>query len=423
MYYRTGRSRLLAALLAATCGGAAADSGQDREGFHAYMRVGTGTSASNDRGPQSCYSLGGNTVPYRLGNDCDSVFEGGYTKTVAQSGDVQYVATIWGAAYSNKTGFQDAKIDLLKGYIEAKGLDFLRGGTAWIGKRYYNRPSIHMMDFQYINFSGTGAGLDKVGLGPGKFSYAFFKDNDLNLTGPDGRVLDSTAAIRQNLAYQELPVNAGGTIDVALSLITAQGTEARGERHDGWQVSVFHKQKNVLGGANTFGIQHGVGPGTGIGGSHGGMGASGSTLLGADVTRTRMLDNLWIQPTWNLGMEMIALVQKDKSNANGSSTWMSMGVRPVYALARHLKLIGEFSADRVTSPNGGPAKRLTKLTFAPTIAAGPDLWARPELRAFVTYGRWNNAATASVNAANNSGPVYNNGTSGTSFGFHAEAWF
>jgi len=59
----------------------------------------------------------------------------------------------------------------------------------------------------------------------------------------------------------------------------------------------------------------------------------------------------------------------------------------VYALARHLKLIGELSADRMTSPNGGLAKRLTKLTLAPAIGTGPDLWARPELRTFVTYGR------------------------------------
>ena len=413
----------LAAILTFGSAAAAADSGRDREGFHGYMRVGVGSSNRSDHGPQSCYGLGGNTVAYRLGNDCDSVFEGGYTKTIAQADGVHYVATIWGVAYGSKTGFQDAKVDLLKSYIEAKGVQVLGGGTAWVGKRYYNRLGIHMMDFQYVNFSGTGAGVEAIPMGPGSLSYAFFKDNDINLIGQDGAVAGSTAATRQNLIYQGIAVNTGGTIDLQASFISAQGKQTAGLRHDGWQVSVFHKQDKVSGGANTLGLQYGVGPGTGIGGSHGGIGSSGSTLLGADVTRTRIFDNLWVQPSRDFGMDMVALVQRDRSDANGSSTWTSIGLRPVYALARQFKLIAEISADRVSSPGGGEPKRLTKLTIAPTLSAGPGLWARPELRAFVTYGRWNDAATASVNAANSAGPVYNNGTSGTSFGFHVEAWF
>jgi maltoporin len=153
------------------------------------------------------------------------------------------------------------------------------------------------------------------------------------------------------------------------------------------------------------------------------MGSSGSTLLGSDVTRLRVFNDLWVQPVWNFGMEFVVLVQKDKSDALGSSRWTTLGVRPVYALTRNLKLVAELGTDRVSSPNGGPAKRLTKLTIAPTISAGPGLLDRPELRAFVTYGKWNDAATASVNAANNSGPVYNNGTSGVSLGVQVEAWF
>jgi maltoporin len=413
----------LSLALGLASGGAAAQAGQDAEGFHGYLRVGGGTFTGGDRGPQGCYGLGGNTHKYRLGNECDSDFEGGYTKEIAESDGVRYVATLWVIAYGNKSGFRDAEFDILKGYVEAKGLDFLHGGTAWIGKRYYNRPDIHMMDFQYINFSGTGAGLDKIQAGPGKFSYAFFKDNDINILAANGAVIGTTSATRQNLMYQDLPVNAGGTVDVAASVITAEGAETAGPRHNGWQLSAFHKQADVLGGANNFGVQYGVGPGTGIGGDHGGMGSSGSTLLGSDVTRARVFDNLWIQPTWNFGVEMVALVQKDKSDAVGSSTWTSLGVRPVYALTKNLKLVMELGTDRVTSPSGGAAQRLTKVTFAPTISAGPGLWARPELRAFVTYGRWNDAATAAVNAANSGGPVYNNRTSGTSVGFQVETWF
>jgi maltoporin len=121
-------------------------------------------------------------------------------------------------------------------------------------------------------------------------------------------------------------------------------------------------------------------------------------------------------------MELIALVQKDTSDAGGESTWASVGARPVYALTRNLKLALAVGSDRVSSPTGGAAARLTKITFAPSISAGPGLWSRPELRAFVTYGKWDDAATAAVNANNNPGPVFNNRTSGVSYGVPLEAW-
>lgn len=409
--------------LALACGAASAGPGNDDEGFHGYFRVGAGTSTKGGHGPQSCYGLGGNTMKYRLGNECDAYFEGGYTKEIAKSDGVSYVATIWADAYSPKSDFGDAKLSLAKAYVEAKGLDFLNGGTAWVGKRYYFRPDIHMLDLQYINMNGTGAGLDQVKAGPGKFAYAFFKDNDATFTDPTTNIVGTTAATRQNFIYQDIPANAGATLDLAATIITAQGNDTGGIKHNGWQLSVFHKQDKVFGGANTFGMQYGVGPGTGIGVGNGRMGASGSTLLGADVTRARVFDDLWIQPTWNFGMEMVALIQRDKSDAGGDTTWTTLGVRPVYALSKNLKLVMELGTDRVTMPNGAPAQRLTKITFAPTISAGPGLWSRPELRAFVTYGKWNDAAAASVNAANNSGPVYNSGNSGTSFGFQVESWF
>src|SRR5450830_1866123 len=353
----------------------------DEPGFHGYLRAGAGSSSI--KGPQSCYSLGGNTMKYRLGNE------------------------------------GDAKLGIAKAYVEARGLDFLNRGSAWIGKRYYYRPDIHMLDLQHINLNGTGAGIDQVQAGPGKFSYAFFKDNDIVEQAANG-TLHSASATRQNLIYGDIPVNPDGTLDVATSLISAQGGAGT---HNGYQVTVLHKQAKVMGGGNTFGVQYGVGPGTGEGGPCcDRIGASGSTLLGSDVTRTRVFNDLAIQPSTNFGMEFVALAQRDKSDANGASTWTSLGVRPVYAIHRHVKLALEVGTDRVSVPTG-PALRLTKITFAPSISSGPGLFDRPELRAFVTYGKWNDAATAAVNASNNSGPIYGNRTSGFSYGAQLETWF
>src|SRR5450830_500976 len=164
----------------------------DEPGFHGYLRAGAGSSSI--KGPQSCYSLGGNTMKYRLGNECDAYTEFGYTQALAKTDDgVTFLGTIWASAFSPKSDFGDAKLGIAKAYVEARGLDFLNGGSAWIGKRYYYRPDIHMLDLQYINLNGTGAGIDQVQAGPGKFSYAFFKDNDIVEQAANGTLHSASA--------------------------------------------------------------------------------------------------------------------------------------------------------------------------------------------------------------------------------------
>lgn len=395
------------------------DFGTDREGFHGYLRSGAGITSA-EGGRQSCFGLGGNTMRYRLGNECDAYFSGGYTKEVVKADEASFVATLWLQEYAPNSDFSNnGKTSLTRAYVEAKDIDFLSGGVAWVGQRHYRRPDINMLDLQYINLNGVGAGLNKMNLGPGKFSYAVFKDNDDNITDPvSGQVVNTTAALRQNFIYEDLPLNPKGTLDIITSIITAQGEGM----HDGWNASLFHHQDKIFGGANTLGLQYGVGPGTGIGNCCDRIGFSGTTALGSDVTRLRVFDSLWVQPTKKMSMELLVLMQRDNSDTKGSSTWSTFGVRPVYALKEHFKLQFEVGTDRVTSTTG-PDLRLTKITFAPTITAGSKYWSRPELRAFITYAKWNHAATAAVNASNESGAVYGNSTSGTSLGVQLETWF
>jgi maltoporin len=408
--------------LAFTCGAATAGD-HETEGFHGYFRTGVGSSSA--KGPQSCFGLGGITQSYRLGNECDSYAEFGYTKEIAKSANgASFVGTIWADAYKNGSDFGDAKLGLAKAYIEAKNLPFMNGGTIWIGKRHYYRPDIHMLDMQYINMNGTGGGIDALPVGAGKLSYAVFKDNDLNNVNPVSGAITSGSALRQNMVYEGLPVNSDGALDIALSVITASTKDNPELTHNGWQASLFHRQSKVLGGSNTFGLQYGVGPGTGIGGPCcARMGPSGSTLLGSDYTRRRVFDDLVIQPTKNFSMEFVGLWQRDHSDKDGATTWTTVGARPVYALAQNFKLQAELGVTRLKNDNAPDTLRLTKLTIAPTITVGEDYWARPELRLFVSYGKWNDAATKAVNAFNNQGPVYGSNTSGTSVGLQLEAWW
>ena len=422
MMNRFIRRSLPAALALALSCGAAVAGDHEPEGFHGYVRAGGGTS--NHGGTQTCYGLGGITMAYRLGNECDSFTELGYTQQLAKAANgATFVGTFWTDAYKNSSDFGDAKLGVSKAYIEAKNLPFMNGGVVWVGKRHYYRPDIHMLDMQYINMNGTGGGIDGYPLGAGKISYAVFKDNDFNTTDPaTGKVIDSPSALRQNIVYEGLPVNANGTLDFAATFISAQGQDK--STHDGWQMSVFHRQAKVFGGGNTFGVQYGVGPGTGINGPCcARIGPSGSTLLGSDYTRLRVFNDVWIQPTRDFSMEFLALYQRDKNGKDGATTWTTVGTRPVYAFAENFKLQAELGVTQLKSDKEPGTQRLTKLTIAPTISLARDYWARPELRLFVSYGKWNDAASKAVNAFNNSGAVYGSDTSGVSYGIHMEAWW
>ncbi|MDE3010613.1 MAG: carbohydrate porin [Pseudomonadota bacterium] len=453
--------------LAMLCLASAAFANDDEGQYIGYFRSGAG--ASSGGGVGNCYYLGnGNGHGYRLGNECDSYGELGYAKTLATSENgVKFVGHAMIADYSGSSfwGNNNGGLYVSQMYVEAKGIDSLAGGTAWLGERYYERPDIHTMDLQYINLNGQGGGIDNIPTSTGgKFSYAIFKDNDSNVFGTNNTIPGTTnlpastgsnSAIRNDFLLRGIPVNPGGKLDLVFGYISA--SSSGNDRHNGFNAHLFHNQ-SIFGGNNTFGLQYGVGPGTGRGdpimaastaayqanpqavlnggtGPNGGnglccnrMGLSGSTLLGSDDTRTRVFDFLVIQPTKEFSASFDVVYQADKLSAlygpaQGTVTWTSFGVRPEYAFSQNFKLQAEIGYDRMSYPNA-PSQNLTKVTIAPTFTFGPGFWDRPEMRLFVTHATWNNAATATIAANNyNQGNSIGMGNAGTTVGIQVETWW
>lgn len=379
----------------------------DAEGtYTGYFRAGAGTNSGG--GSQACYGLEG--VPkYRFGNECDLYAEFGYVKELAKSSNgASFVGTVMAATYAPMSDIgSDNHFDLNQVMVEAKNVPFLQGSTAWIGKRFYDRPDIHVLDFKYLHGDGVGGGIAGIAMGPGKFSYALFR-NDLNA---------SVAATRHSFIYEGIPVNPGGSLKL-------DGTIIRGDQKDdndpdrvqnGWSFSVVHKQDKLLGGDNTLAVQFGKGSGIKMGGT--------DTGASEDVKRTRVFDNLIWQFTPEFSGSLVGLWQRDKEDGN-SRTWTSIGVRPVYAINENVKLILDLGHDNV-KPSGGETQKLTKVTFAPALTQGKGFWARPELRAFVTYAKWNDAAQNAATAGSTLSKtgVFGGSTNGTSVGMQVEAWF
>jgi maltoporin len=381
----------------------------DAEGeFHGYFRAGVGSN--NKGGSQACYGLEG-VSKYRFGNECDMYGDFGYTKEFAKTANgASFVGTVMATIYSPTSDIGNNHFDLTQMMVEAKNVPFLHGATAWFGKRFYDRPDIHVLDFKYLHGDGVGAGITGIVAGPGKFSYALFR-NDVNQT---------VAATRHSFIYEAIPVNPDGSIKLDATIIRGddQKTNIVGNPkvENGWSFSIVHKQDKVLGGDNTLALQYGSGSGIKIGGT--------DLTAPADIKRTRVFDSMIWQFTPEFSGSVNGVWQRDKS-AVGSTTWTSVGVRPVYAFDDNFKLILDVGHDNIKPANGGAEQKLSKLTFAPTLAVGKGFWARPELRAFVTYAKWNTAAqqAAPAGSALSSTGVFGGATNGISAGLQVEAWF
>lgn len=383
----------------------------DAEGeYHGYFRAGAGSNS--DKGSQACFGLGGPTAENssgRLGNECNFYGEFAYTKEFAKAANgASFVGTIMANLYNPQSTSDPGKLGLNQYYVEAKNLPFLNGATAWVGNRFYNRPDIHMLDWQYVNMSGIGAGISGISAGPGKFSYALVRsDTDA-----------STASTLNHFTYDSIPLSSNLGLKLDLSLIgkDTKNTAA----HGGWAITGELKQDKVLGGFNSVVLQYGVGSAA----RAAKFGQVGNVTDDSGVTRTRLFDHLVWQVTPEFSGEAYAVWQRDKL-PSGNETWTAFGLRPVYALHENFKLQFEATHGRVSPAGGGTAQQLTKFTFAPAITSGKGYWSRPELRAFVTYAKWNKAAQAAASAGStlSSTGVFGGSTNGTSYGFQVEAWW
>ena len=142
-------------------------SASDAEGeFHGYLRTGAGHASAG--GEQACFGLEG-VAKYRLGNECDSYGELIYSKELAKSANgASFVGNFMGTAAASGYDFGTASPYVSQAYIEAKNLPFLNGGTVWMGKRYYHRPDIHVIDYKWLQSDGVGAGVNGYPRRPGQ---------------------------------------------------------------------------------------------------------------------------------------------------------------------------------------------------------------------------------------------------------------
>ena len=380
--------------------------------FAGYLRSGIGNSLEG--GKQSCFKLPGAEAKYRLGNECEQYAELELRQDVYNFDDgsvlsVDGMASLYNQ-YNRQLTFQgdNGSARLPQLYAQWSNLPSLNGGSVWAGRRYYKRNDIHISDFYYWNQSATGAGIEDVLIGGLKYSYALSRKDSL---------YQEDYVTRHDFNVAGFNTNPGGQLEFGLSYLEKpQRTEA----HSGWAITAQHVQSEFLGGKNKLALQYGEGSGTGLG-------YTGDTRLDNSSKRYRIVEFFDWQVTPRFGGQVEAVYQKDFRPDGGNQEWLSLGVRPTYAITEQFKLVTELGHDQVKAADG--TRKLSKFTFAPTWSPnGPSFWARPEVRLYYTYASWNAAAQRAANefdagsALSDSG-AFGSARHGSNAGVQIEYWW
>jgi maltoporin len=217
------------------------------------------------------------------------------------------------------------------------------------------------------------------------------------------------------------------------------------------EISLQHRM-SLLGGFNTLALQWGMG-------TLSSLNAYPADNASSGAWQWRIVEWLVFEPIPQLsGMFVFTYQDKNKvyenptpnaGNASGvnwagdSSRSWTLGVRPVWNVMNYFKLQADLGYQSVTPKvayaSGGPysntdTRTMFKAAIAPTFAPlpgpGGSFFVRPELRVFMAWATWNDAAQAagamgqgSCAATNTSGSVFGCSTNGFTFGAQVEAWW
>lgn len=410
--------------------------------FGGYFRAGTG--ANSEGGDQVCFQVPGAGSKYRLGNECETYGELSFDYIAWQdpnSDGFFKLNTLLALVVPGEQDFETTEPAFRNAYIQGTNLfgGALEGASFWAGKRFYMRNDIHMSDFYYWGQgSSIGGGIEDVNVGLGKFAFAWMQNTsdetfdflvpvvDVNgiPTGETrsvegGRVdVNDRSLQRFDLRWYGIPINPGGLLDLGFDYRYSNESQDDFEGEDGFMLNVQHYQELAfMKGWNKGAIQYGQGAGANLN-------DSGNDEQDGDNETWRFVNQtvMGSDDAWNNWSGMLAIVYEDRDwepEFGGEQTWFSIGVRPIYSFSTHVHLAVELGYDRV-DPEGQDVRELTKFTISPFLARGKGFFKRPDIRAFLTYADWNDAAEE-AGAVSGGNPF--DSTDGWTYGVQAEAWW
>lgn len=400
--------------------------------FHGYAR--SGTVSSSDQftvkggGPNitPAGNLGG-TVG-RLGLETDTYAEAKLTKNFR--GDdgswASYNFMVADGVSSNNdwTGGENG-INVRWAFVEMGNLPTFKGtvlenASIWAGKRFDKKNfDIHFFDTDFVFLSGTGAGVYDAQLTPDW-------QTNLSVYGRDFLNEDDDSV----KSYILTSNNYVGKWQFMVNGMHAKQNGAGGDRAtSGYHGLVAYHAPSFYGMAPGF-AKTGVLFGSGLGAEVKRLGAVGNLLDDAQALRLMSFGVTDLAPDWKISPAFIAEVSKDRFNKGDDYKWASANVRLSNAINKNFAMQYEASYQYMDldSTFSSAKGNFYKLTVAPTfkLDTGAGFFARPELRLFGSYLKWDkdlNGFSYDATEREGFGNTTFTGSSKWLVGAQMEVWF
>ncbi|MCE2596141.1 maltoporin [Motilimonas cestriensis] len=403
--------------------------------FHGYLRSGIG--ASSDGGDQIAMKADGAGAKYRLGNETETYGEFKFGQELYnEDGKRFYLDTNMAFSVDQANDWESTNPAFREAVVVGENLiESLPGAKIWAGKRFYQRHDSHIIDFYYWNTSAPGGGIENIDLGGAKMSLAWLRNTQD--TGGNSEIgnewTEATSFTGNNLdlRFSDIQLGNAGSLELGVNYAKYSETDTN-KLHsdfaqDGFMLTAEHTLP-IMNGFNKFVLQYASDAmaGNGFSGSLTGFGnQAGST---GTISKTnsgnawRVINHGAIELSSNIEMLYVGLYEKSDLDNKGFGTdnreWFSVGVRPMYKWSNTMSTLMEVGYDDVSwdasARIANPSRQdnsLTKVTLAQQWQAGPSIWSRPALRAFVTYGN------------NSDIEIANDSKDQVTFGLQMEAWW
>ncbi len=370
-----------------------------------YLRS-LGFGGRSGGGKQVCFQLPRAPVKYRLGNECETYFEPGFTLTF---GDREGGPTlefnlrnaITGTPVNDYDDWEVSTVEAWAGIEDFAATGPLAGARVWGGQRFYYRQDTHIHDFYYWNGTGLGAGIDQIPFGLGKLALSWFEHSSFDV---ETALDEGTPYRRFEARVEEWTQSDRVTFRGALDLRVAKND------HDtvaefGGLATLEAEIAEVLQGTASLTLQMGWGAG------HEMFYFSDSTARG-DALGVRAIATHLANRGDNFSIMSTAVLE---AQSHGRE-WVSLGARPIWRIAGDFHWSVEPGLDVTT--DGVDSRILAKLSTALVWKpGGQDFFDRPAFRAFATFADWNaDAAQAGI------APAFSR-SRGATYGVQVEHWW
>ncbi|WPR72995.1 carbohydrate porin [Flavobacterium sp. NG2] len=420
-------------------------------GTSGYIRSGIGKSEGGET--QAHFQMPGALNKYSLGNQADTYGELEFDymyflnaekdKTI----DMVWMSTFYEAFGSIKQMEFDKAAQL---YVRGKNL-LGKGEVIWMGKRYYDRKAIHLLDKQWINpaQNGWGMGVEKLiqkntneDLKIGVWTFddknvVSFKNGEisrLNNYTLDARWVNKPITPTTNL---NLAVNYSYRVkNDVLDYDEKQGFGAFAwldyeKKSITNTTAILFRQGATISKNHWTGVAERENPDN-----------TATVLNNLNTAYTLEISNNFLYDDLDrfaVNGVLMAIIrdygtdpyvynamspsQRDYIPGRGNMTyWLTSGARGMYYLNDNFKLSLEFTHEYIKNEQLAVSGNLDKISFTPEISLKKGFYSRPVLRPLITYAFWSNDLKGKIGTTPTGAPFANK-TSGFTYGLQFEIWW